>query len=346
MLFHSKIMKRLTAVCCALTLFCGFASCATPAEKTKLKVVTAIFPQYDWVKEVVGDVNGVSLKLLADSGVDLHSYQPSVSDIAAISGCDLFIYTGGESDEWVENALKNSSNEDRKVINLLETLGDKAKLEETVEGMQHDHDHEEGEEDHDHDHEEGEEDHDHDHEEHEEEYDEHVWLSLKNAAFFVGEISKTLCEIDEENALTYANNASAYQAKLSALDKEYASALTSPAKNTLLFADRFPFRYLVDDYSLHYYAAFSGCSAESEASFETITFLAQKVDELNLSVILTIEGGNGAIAQTVKESTKNKNQQILTLNSLQSVTKKEVKNGASYLSAMQENLKVLKEAVR
>lgn len=328
--------------------FC--ASCNSTNSGDKMSIVTTIFPEYDWVMNVLGDKkDNADVTLLLDNGVDLHSYQPTPKDIVTISKCDLFIYVGGESDEWVDDALKQAINKDMKVINLMETLGDAVKEEEVIEGMEgHDHDHEEGE-DHDHeeehDHEEGEE-HDHDHEEGEVEYDEHVWLSIKNAEVIVKEIGKSLAAIDKDNAETYNANVTSYVNSLKELDKKYADAVKAGSKDTLLFADRFPFRYLVDDYNLKYYAAFVGCSAETEASFETIKFLAGKVDELGLNVILKIESSDGAIAKTVKEATTNKNQTIMTMDSLQSASTKEYKAGRNYLSVMEQNLTVLKDAIK
>ena len=233
---------------------------AENGEEKELKIVVTIFPEYDWVREVLGEeISHAELTMLLDSGVDLHSYQPTAQDIMKISTCDMFLYVGGESDGWVDDALKEAVNPDMKVINLLETLGDKAKEEEVVEGMEadHDHEHEEGEEH------EGEE---HEHE-HEAEYDEHVWLSLRNAEELVNVIADNLGEIDGANADTYMANAEAYSEKLAALDKEYRDAADKGQVKTLLFGDRFPFRYLTDDYGLDYYAAFVGCSAETEASF-------------------------------------------------------------------------------
>ena len=184
----------------------------------------------------------------------------------------------------------------------------------------------------------------HDHE-HEEEADEHVWLSLKNAETLVGAISDALQELDPDNKDTYAANASAYIEKLSALDGAYQSAVDGAARKTVLFGDRFPFRYLADDYGLSYYAAFSGCSAESEASFETVSFLAKKVDELKMPCVLTIEGKNHKLAETIVQSTAGKNQKVLTMDSMQSTTSEDVANGTTYLSAMEQNLSVLKEAL-
>ena len=508
------MMKKIITIFLALTMVVGLlVGCGKKndaetgeADSDKLKVVTTIFPEYDWVKDILGDKAGsTDLTMLLSNGVDLHSYQPTADDIVKISDCDLFIYVGGESDGWVEDALKESTNKDMKVIDLLEVLGDSVKTEETVEGMQeteHAHDHskevstfedhevqdrslsdwagswqsaypfaldgtlddafaamaEEGEmtadeyktyyqngyktditnidiagdhiaftyedgkkvgsdykyigyyiqnwstgtkaamyrfeavdrtsgapicvEFNDHmiesaapehfhirmsnesfdaivdpekswptffpadmtgedlcEHMEG---HGHDHEE---EADEHVWLSLKNAKTLVGAISDALQELDPDNKGIYAANAAAYIEKLSALDGAYQSAVDGAARKTVLFGDRFPFRYLVDDYGLSYYAAFAGCSAESEASFETVSFLAKKVDELKLPCVLTIEGKNHKIAETIVENTAEKNQKILTMDSMQSTTSEDVANGTTYLSVMEQNLSVLKEAL-
>ncbi|MCR5105446.1 MAG: ZinT/AdcA family metal-binding protein [Eubacterium sp.] len=533
------------------------------ATDEPLKIVTTIFPEYDWVKTILGDkAENVDMTLLLDNGVDLHSYQPTVEDIVKIKECDMFVYVGGESDEWVEEVLESSENENMVAINLLEVLGDNVKAEEIVEGMEHEHDHdhdhskevstfedsevqdrelsdwegdwqsayplvldgsldeawehkaeegdmtaaeykdyytkgyktdytaisihdnkisftddkgnvtesaykyngfyiqnwstgtkaamyrfeaedkeagapiyiefndhiiepadaehfhirmsnesydaivdpegnwptffdaslspegvcdevighgkheddEEDEEHEDADHEESEEHEDADHEEseehedadhgeseehedadheegeehdheHEEEKDEHVWLSLKNTSVLCKEIATQLGNIDEENKDLYMSNYEAYKTELDNLDAEYQAAVEAGNKDTILFGDRFPFRYMVDDYGLEYYAAFAGCSAESEASFETIVFLAGKVDELGLPAIMTIEGDEHKIAETVQENTESKDQKILTLDSMQSTTSKDIENGVTYLSIMKSNLEVLKEAI-
>ena len=338
-------MKKIIALLLALMMAVGMlAGCAkqndddTNATTDKLSIVTTIFPEYDWVKAVLGDqADHADITMLLDNGVDLHSYQPTADDIVKISDCDLFLYVGGESEGWVEDALKNATNKDRKVINLLDVLGDKVKSEEVVEGMQEEeHEHEEGEA---HEYEEGEA------HEHEEEADEHVWLSLKNAEVLVGAISNSLQELDAENKDIYAANADAYMKKLAALDAEYQTAVDNATHKTVLFGDRFPFRYLADDYALNYYAAFVGCSAETEASFETVSFLAKKADELKLPCVLTIEGKNHKIAETIVKNTAQKSQRILTMDSMQSTTSKDVASGTTYLSVMEKNLAVLKEAL-
>ena len=330
--------KSLPILLASFLMGVGLSACSAPSlNNDKLEIVTTIFPEYDWTREILGkNPANAEVTMLLDNGIDLHSYQPTAQDLLKISDCDLFIYVGGESDEWVERALEQSTNKDMVVINLLESLGDKAKEEEVKEGMQ-------GEEEHDHDHE----DHDHDHEEEEEvEYDEHVCLSLKNASAICETIEKGIEKIDPANASTYKENLASYKAKLNSLDTDYKAAVDVSAIKTLVFGDRFPFRYMVDDYGLHYYAAFVGCSAETEASFETIVFLAGKIDELGLHSVLTIEGNDHRIAETVIANTTAKNQKILTMNSLQSTTSRDVTNGTSYLTVMTENLNTLKEALK
>ncbi len=329
---------------------------ASAGDDDSIQIVTTIFPEYDWVMNILGEnPGGASVRMLLDNGVDLHSFQPTAKDILDISTCDLFIYVGGESDSWVDDALQESVNPDMVVISLLDVLGDSVKEEEIVEGMQeeeHDHDHdgddhadeEHADEDHaDEDH--ADEDHEHDHGD-EPEYDEHVWLSLRNSAAAVEAITEALCRLDADHADTYRANAAAYTAKLTELDSQYEEAVKAAAVKTLLFGDRFPFRYMTDDYGLDYYAAFAGCSAETEASFETVTFLAGKVDELSLSAVLSIEGSDQKIAQTIVQNTKSKDQKILVLDSMQSVTAKDVQSGTTYLSVMEKNLDVLREALQ
>ena len=331
--------KIITLMLVAVFAVCALSGCGTSksgedTKDKKIKIVTTIFPEYDWVMQILGDkADKADVTMLLDKGVDLHSYQPSTADIAKISEADVFIYVGGESDEWVEDVLKEAKNKKLKVINLMDVMGDKAKEEEVKEGMQPE------EEEHAEEAKDGK-------EEEEVEYDEHVWLSLKNAKIFTKKIADVLSEVDKADAKTYQANYESYAKKLDDLDKKYADAVASAKNKTLVFGDRFPFRYLVNDYGLDYYAAFVGCSAESEASFETVTFLAKKVDELGLSDVLTIEGKNHKIAKTVIENTKEKNQKVLTLDSMQSTTAKDVKDGATYLGIMEKNLEVLKEALK
>lgn len=332
-----KIIAAATALLVAAGMFTGCGASEKPtAQGDKLKIVTTIFPEYDWTREILGDQSErTEVTMLLDNGVDLHSYQPTADDLIKIAECDLFIYVGGESDGWVESALASTSNPDRAVINLIDTLGDSVKLEEVVEGMQEtEHDHEEDE------------DHAHDADEQETETDEHVWLSLRNAQAVCQKIAEKLGEIDPEHEQAYTQNALAYIDQLAALDAKYQAAVDAASKKTLVFGDRFPFRYLTEDYGLNYYAAFVGCSAETEASFETIRFLAEKTDALGLSHVLTIENPNHKIAETVVANTSGKNQQVLSMDSMQSVTSKDVAAGATYLSIMEHNLDVLTQALQ
>ena len=314
-------MKKPVSFTLVLMVVIGmFAGCHLdfPADSGNLKVIATIFPLYDWAR-TVADNTDTEVELLLDNGVDMHSFQPTAKDIIDISDCDLFLYVGGESDEWIEDVLEQAGNDDMIALNLINILGNNAKQEELVEGMQA--------------------------EDADADYDEHVWLSLKNAALFTKEICTALSQIDEANTARYEANALEYIALLNDLDAEYQETVDNASARTLLFADRFPFRYLTDDYDLSYYAAFSGCSAETEASFTTILFLADKIDELKLKSILQTESSDGSIAKTVRENTADKNQQILTLDSLQNITRKRIDAGESYLSIMQNNLEILKQAL-
>ena len=319
--------KSMAFLMCLLITVLALTGCGKADKNKKLSIVATTFPEYDWVVQVMGEeADQADLTLLLDNGVDLHSYQPTAEDIIKISSCDMFIYVGGESDDWVDDVLAQAHNKDMVIVNLLEVLKDDIKEEEIVEGMQAQEEEE-------------------DEESGEAEYDEHVWLSLKNAAKLCRYLSEELGKIDPGNKELYADNADDYLEKLNALDASYQEAVDAAKTKTLLFGDRFPFRYLADDYGLKYYAAFAGCSAESEASFSTIQFLAEKVDELGLTAIMQIESADGKIARTIKETTKTKNQTVLTLDSMQSTTSQDVKNGATYLSVMEKNLDVLKKAL-
>ena len=335
-------MKKIIAIFLATFLSIStLAGCSAPNNNSstatdsknadKLNILCTTFPQYDWTREILGKhIDNVNLTYLLDNGVDLHSYQATADDIVKIANCDMLIYVGGESDSWVDDALKDAVNKDMIVINLVGALGDAVKEEEAVEGMEEEHEDEAAGDEH----------------EDEAEIDEHVWLSLKNAQVLCNNIATKLGEIDSKSAADYLTNAKAYNEKLSALDAKYQEAVNSGAQKTVLFGDRFPFRYLVDDYGLSYYAAFAGCSAETEASFETIAFLSKKVDELGVKSIISIEGTQHKIAQTVMQNTKDKNQKLLSLDSMQSITSSNIQNGATYLSIMEKNLEVLKEALK
>ena len=303
----------MTASMCA----CSFLT----TSSDRLSIVTTIFPEYDWVRNIAGDnIGNIDLTLLCDNGVDMHSFQPTASDIVKISSCDVFVYVGGESDEWVEDVLKEAVNEKMQVVKLMDVIGESAVEEEIVEGMQVEDDEEEGGV----------------------EYDEHVWLSLKNAQKCVLAISAAMGAADPANNKNYYMNSIGYNDTLNNLDKKYEEAVNNAGRDTVLFADRFPFRYLTDDYNLNYYAAFAGCSAETEASFDTVVFLAGKVDELGLNVVITIDSGDQSIAKTIIENTASKNQEILVMDSMQST---KTSDNRSYVEIMESNLEVLEKAL-
>ena len=330
-----KIVSLMLILLLAVALLsaCGGKKESVPAETDTtanapaagLKIVTTVFPEYDWVRNIMGDLaDGAEIDMMLDTGADLHNFQPTVDDILKINNADLFLYVGGESDKWAEDVLAQAGDKAPQTLNLMETLGAALKEEERKEGMQADA------------------------EEEEEDgpvYDEHVWLSLKNAAALCKAISEKLAAVDGANADAYKANADAYIEKLNALDARYQAAVDAATVKTLLFGDRFPFRYLVEDYGLDYYAAFIGCSAETEASFETVMFLAGKADELGLTHVCVLESSDGRIAQTIRDNTVNKDLETVTFNSLQTTTAIDVNAGADYLSVMEQNLAALQTAL-
>ena len=314
---------------CFISLFVGITAlmflfagaCSAGAEDGKLHVVCTIFPQYDWVRVLTRGVEDVEIELLEDSGADLHNFQPSASDKVAILGSDLFIYTDGESDEWARTLLANAE-EDVRSLDLIEALGDRALTEEEGIEESEGHDHAHGEE-----------------------IDEHIWLSLRNAKVLVSAIAEELCAADGEHAGLYRANCERYLQELSALDEEYGNMVSSAKLSVLVFADRYPFRYLAHDYGLTCYAAFSGCSAETEASFATVLALVKAVDENELPYVMVLENGSHGIAEQIIANTASRSQGILALNSLQSVDAQAVEAGAQYLAIMRDNLAVLQTAL-
>ena len=317
-----KVKKYLCALFAALTaLTLLIASACDFSSDGKLHIVCTIFPQYDWVRELTEGADNVEVTLLEDSGADLHNFQPSAADKVSILNSDLFVYTGGESDDWAKTLLENAE-KDVRSLDLIEALGDRALTEE--EGIE-----ESGEHDH----------------AHEDETDEHIWLSVQNAKVLVSAITEALCGVDEDNAALYRENCENYLIELNELDEAFEETVSSAKRTVLVFADRYPFRYLAHDYGLTCYAAFSGCSAESEASFATILALVRHVEENALPYVMVLENSTQGIAKQVIDNTKSKDQGILVLNSLQSVTREDIENRATYLGLMKEDLAVLKTAL-
>lgn len=311
-------MKRALGLALALVMLFSLAACSGAARRARVQIVTTCFPIYDWTRNIVGGTSGVEITWLMDSGVDPHSFQPTVKDLTLVSDADIFVYVGGESDAWADDAAAEMKNPDAKVVSLLPQL-DTALTEEAVPGAEPE-DEEPGA------------------------LDEHIWMSLRAAQLCVTMICDALCAVDSENAETYTENAEHYCDALHELDHDYASAISESKLDTILVADRFPFRYLAEDYDLNYYAAFAGCSAETEASFQTVLGLSQKADELGLPVVLVTENGTGDIAEAVSEGSETE-PPVRTLDSLQSVTAELDAQGVTYLSVMESNLEVLKEAL-
>ncbi len=308
-------MKRIIAIILAFLLLPILPGCKAPEESGKLKIVCTLFPQYDWVMNILGEhADEMEVTLLAP-GTDLHSYEASAADIVAISESDLFIYIGNESEGWIEDALKITGTTGRLSLALSQTV--------SLLPLPHEHTEEE----------------------HHHTYDEHTWLSLKNAMSAVIEITRCIAALDFENKEDYWLNATNYNKELTSLSEQYQNMTEQAPSKTLVFADRYPFRYLAEDYGLTCYAAFDGCSAETEAGAATILNLAEQIDRNKLNAVIIIDQSKPDLAQTVIESTREKNQQILRLNSMQAITAHQIEEGISYLDIMNENLHALKAAL-
>ena len=293
----------------------------TTENNNKINVVTTIFPTYDFVRQIGGE--NVNVTMLLKPGQEAHSYEPTPKDILNIQNSDLFIYVGGENDVWVDEILDSMENNRPQTLKLLDITN--TLEEEIVEGMEDEHNHH----------------HDHSHED-EASIDEHVWTSPKNSILIVKEINNILSEKDEKNSNIYNTNAENYIKSLENLDEKFRQVVDSSKRKTVLFGDRFPFIYFAKEYGINYYAAFSGCSTETEASPKTITFLINKVKEEQIPVVFTIEFSNGKIADTIVEATDTKK---LMLNSGHNLTKEQLESGVTYLSLMEENVEILREAL-
>ena len=321
------MIKRFFAALIGLSLAVTSAGCAQKASTGSkgIQIVCATAPLYDWTRQITKGTTSTEQKLIIDKGTDLHSFQPSATDIVAIKNADVLIFVGGESDDWIRDAIKEPANKDQKVVCLMDILKDSIVEEEVVEGMQgeeEEHDHEEGE------HEEG------------PEYDEHIWLSLRLASKSCRAIEEAISYVAKDDASKFKANLDEYISKLNELDKKYEEMVKGARLDTMVVADRYPFRYLAEDYKLKYSAAFVGCSAETEASFETVKFLADKVKSLDCRTVLTIENSDQKIAKTVIETSGKTDVKIEVLDSMQSCGK-----DLDYLKVMTNNLEVLKAAL-
>ena len=321
---YKRVFAAAAALALAVLTGCGAAapaSSATESGEEPLRVVATVFPAWDWLRELTAGQEGrVELTLLQSGGVDMHSYQPTARDLLTVQECDLLVCVGGQSDAWLERALAGREDGPR-VVRLVEALGQQACTALPALGTQ------------------AEEDHDHDHAE---EADEHVWLSVANARTLTGVLAETLAQLDPEG--DYAARAAAYGEQLDALDESCRQAVEAGSRAVLLFGDRFPFAHLARDYGLTCYAAFTGCSAETEASFATVARLAAAADENGLHTILITETSDGSLADTIAATTRNGLEKAV-LNSMQAVSEEQIENGLTWLAVMEANRKVLAAAL-
>ncbi len=320
-LFCARLMAVILAAGIAAAAVTGCGVKQEEPDDGKLKIVTTIFPQYDFVRAIAGGTGAVNVRMLLSPGEEVHSYEPTPLDIKEIQNCDLFIYVGAENDVWVDRILENMGDkrpETLRLVDLTETVA-----EESVEGMMEEkgHDHEESRE---------------------EEADEHVWTSPVKAAEITEAIAQKMAELDPANADDYLANAQDYEAKILDLDAQFRQIAENAERKILVFGDRFPIRYFAEGYGLDYFAAFPGCSSESEPSASTLAFLIDKVREEEIPVVFSIEFSNGNIARAICESTGAVQR---TYNSCHNVTKEQMENGATYVSLMSENLEAVREAL-
>ncbi|BBF42457.1 zinc ABC transporter, periplasmic-binding protein ZnuA [Lachnospiraceae bacterium KM106-2] len=318
----TKYMLFLVMVVCCLLIGCGQASDGKQSDgkqsdSKRLRVVTTIFPYYDFVKQVAKDK--VELTWLLPSGLDPHAYEPTPKDMLTIKNSDLFVYNGGDMEAWVPKVIKASDNKS-KTLQMMDYV--KTVEEVTVEGMMKE---EEGEED-----------------SGDIEYDEHIWTSPKKAKIIVTEIAKQLGKLDPKNDAFYTKNAKNYCNKLSSIDSDIEKIMKDKVRDSIVVGDKFPLRYLVDDYHIKYRAAFVGCSSQTEPDAKTLSYLINYVKKNNLKYVLHIENSNCKVANAITNET---NTSQLEFNSLHTLTKKQLKNHDSYISIMKKNVAVLKQVL-
>lgn len=312
-------MKKIISILLCAAIMLGISACGSADVKSdngKINIVATIFPEYDFARAVAGD--NANIKMLVSPATEIHSFEPSPQDIAAVQNADLFIYIGGEGDAWVEKILSAVDTSKMTVLKMMDTVS--VVEEEIVDGM------------------EAEEESDSD----EIEYDEHIWTSPKNAMSMVNAICGAISEIDKENADIYEKNAAAYNAEIQAVDDEIKQVVDAASKKMLVFGDRFPFRYFADEFGLSYYAAFPGCSGETDASAATVAKLVKRIEENSLPAVFYVELGNHAMADSIANQTGTK---ALMLHSCHNVSKEDFDNGVTYVDLMKNNVETLKEGL-
>lgn len=328
---NKKLIASILMLCCLAGTLSACGTKPTGNETTKqetdrLQIVTTIFAPFDFARQLIGDHADVTM--LLSPGAESHSFEPTPQDIIKIQQCDVFVYVGGENDTWVDRILASFDHSDMEIIKLLDCVD--AVEEETKEGMEDDHEHED-EADHE----------DEDHED-EVELDEHVWTSPVNAIAISKKMAEVFSEKDEKNSQAYEENLASYVKELEELDRQFTEVVATASRKTLVFGDRFPLRYFADAYGLDYYAAFTGCSTDTEASAATIAFLTDKVKEEEIPVVFAIELSNGNIARSIAEATKT---DVKTFYACHTLSRDDYEAGLTYVDFMKRNVEVLKEAL-
>lgn len=315
-----KNIKKIILLISVLTAFLFLSGCTSNAgrDSDKISVITTIFAPYDFVRQIAGD--RADIKMLLKPGAEAHSYEPSPDDIISVRQCDIFIYVGGENDAWVDTILESVDTSDKTIIKLLDCVGNLCE-EEEIEGMEV---------------------HEHGEEEEETEWDEHVWTSPVNARSICSNIGDALCGKDPDNADYFRKNLSEYDEKLSELDRTFREIVSGGKRDVVVFGDRFPARYFVEEYGLRYFAAFPGCASQTEASADTVAFLIDKVKDGHIPVVFKIELSNGNIAEAIAADAGAK---VLTFNTCHTLSKDDFESGETYLSLMYRNAEALKEAL-
>lgn len=305
----------------AIMVFCivSLTGCSKNKTQAKLTIISTSFPGYDFARAITKDSKDVEVKMLLKPGAEMHTFEPTPQDIKNIKNSDIFIYVGGDSDEWIEDVLDDIDTDKTKVIKLMDLVD--TVEEEHVEGM---------------------EEHEEDEEEEEVEYDEHVWTSPINAITITNKIKDEIVKIDKDNKELYEKNASNYINELTNIDTEIKDIVKNSKRQEIIFGDRFPLRYFVEEYGLSYYAAFPGCSEQTEASAKTISFLIDKVKSDEVPVVFHIELSNGKIADTISKETGAK---VLEFKTAHNISQKDFDAGVTYVDIMKDNIKVLKEAL-
>lgn len=348
-----KITVSILAALCALSVLSGLSGCAlAPSGKSgRLSVVTTIFAPYDFVRQIAGD--RADNTMLLKPGTEAHSYEPTPQDIIRLRECDLFIYVGGENDAWVEEILSSIDTSSMKIIRLLDCV-EKRYEEEFVEGMDGRYGREHGQNEaaagsdqgedtdrHGRDDDTGEYGHGRGEEPHAE-WDEHVWTSPVNAILICEAITETLVQIDGTSADFYRQNLETYRSGLEEVDALFRRIVENAGHDTLVFGDRFPLRYFVEEYGLKYYAAFPGCASETEASAATVAFLIDEVKREGIPIVFKIELSNDNMARTIAGEAGARVETFYTGHNL---SRRDYENGETYLTLMRRNAEILEEAL-